>query len=380
MPHTLDKTILATFERSRAPLLVIPEGAGPDGFASAIGLAQFLRKLDKPVHIVTADKQPMEHLHFLEQELSKIIQKDLNQLQTFVIKLDISHTKAKELSYDVIDNKLHIFLQPQAGTWSQNDLKLEATDFKYDLIICIGAKNLEACGHLFEHHSDFFYRTPIINIDHSPHNEHFGHLNLVDMTACSVGEICHDWIESIAPELIDIPMATAFLTGMIAKTKSFRSPNVTPKTLSVASNLMAKGAKREEIVSRLFRTRSVETLRLWGRALARLKSDPKTGLVWTLLSQQDFLHAGSDEQALSGIIEELVGTSPQAKIALLIYEDREGQTSALVHTELPYDAIVLTTPFKPSGTHENVELYFPKQSIPVVEQLLTEHIKQMISK
>lgn len=380
MPHVLDKTILATFERSRAPLLVISEGAGADGFASAIGLAQFLRKIDKPLHIVTADKSAMEHLHFLEPETAKNIQTDLNQLQTFVIKLDVSNTKAKELSYDVIDNKLHIFLQPQAGTWSKNDLELEATEFKHDLIICIGAKNLEACGHLFENHPDFFYRTPIINIDHSPHNEHFGHLNLVDMTACSVGEICHDWVESVAPELIDTSMATAFLAGMIAKTKSFRSPNVTPKTLSVASNLMAKGAKREEIVSHLFRTRSVETLRLWGRALARLKSDPQAGLVWTLLSQQDFLHAGSDEQALSGIIEELVGTSPQAKIALLIYEDHEGHTSALVHTERPHDAIVLTTPFKPSGTHENVELYFPDLSIVAVERLLTEHIKHVVTK
>ena len=372
--------MMKTIERSREPLIVIPEGGGADSFASALGIARLLRKLEKPVHIVTADKEPMEHLNFLNNKSSNIISQKLENIRTYVVQLDVSKTKPDELSYDIVDGKLHIYLRPVSGIWSKDDLNLNAGSYKHDLIICVGAKNLEACSHVFDEHPDFFYRTPIINIDHTAHNEHFGHVNLVDMTASAVGEVCHDWIESVAPELLDEDMATQFLTGMISKTKSFRSKQVTPKTLQVASALMARGAKRDEVVHHLYRTRTIETLRLWGRALARLKADANNGLVWTLLSQQDFLHAGTSEEALSGVVEELISSSPTAQIAVLVYEDKEHQTSAIVHTNHPHDAIVLCMPFKPAGTHEEARLYFPGKSVVEVEQLLTTHLKQALAK
>jgi nanoRNase/pAp phosphatase (c-di-AMP/oligoRNAs hydrolase) len=43
--------------------------------------------------------------------------------------------------------------------------------------------------------------------------------------------------------LIDESLATTLLAGMIAKTKSFRTPDVTPKTLSTASQSLAHAAK-----------------------------------------------------------------------------------------------------------------------------------------
>ena len=378
--QTTHQTVLKTIERAKAPLLVIPEGGGADSFASALGLARLLRKLEKPVHIVTADKESMDHLHFLDKAVAHQVATDLKNIRSYVIRLDVSKTQPDELSYDVTDGKLHIYLQPRSGSWSKEDLEFNQSAYRHDLIICIGAKSLEACGHIFENNPDFFYRTPIINIDHTPHNEHFGHVNLVDMTATSIGEVCHDFVQSVAPELLDEETATAFLTGMIAKTKSFRAPGITPKTLQVASSLMAKGAKREAIVDHLYRTRSVETLRLWGRALARLKADVDRGMVWTLLSQQDFLHAGTGEEMLSGIVEELISSSPTAKIAILLYEDVENHTTAIVHTRRPHDAIVLSMPFKPSGTHEEARLYFPNKRLIEVEHLLIDHIKKTISK
>ena len=126
-------------------------------------------------------------------------------------------------------------------------------------------------------------------------------MNVVDVTAAACGEVCHDLVEMIEPGLMDEEVATAFLTGMIAKTKSFKAANVTPKTLQTASKLMARGAKRDLIMQQLYKTRSVGTLRLWGRALARLKTDEKERVVWTMISQQDFLHAGAQEEDLSDV-------------------------------------------------------------------------------
>ena len=379
MQQTTYQTALKAIERSRQPLIVIPEGGGADSFASAIGVGYLLRKLEKPVHIVSADKEPMTHLEFLDKEHSPKVTTGLENIRTFLIQVDVSKTKVDELSYDIVGDKLQIYLKPRSGVWKPEDVDLSSSTYKHDLIICIGAPNLESCAEIFEKHPDFFYRTPIINIDHAPHNEHFGHINLVDMTASSVGEVCHDWIEEIIPELLDEHLATQLLAGMIAKTKSFRAPHVTPKTLQVASSLMARGANRELIVHHLYRTRSVETLRLWGRALARLKADEEKGIVWTLLSQQDFVHAGTTDESLSGVVEELIGSSPTAKIAVLIYEDFEYKTCALVHANRPHDAIVLSMPFKPSGTHKEARLYFPEKNIVETEKVIIDHLKKQMA-
>lgn len=143
---------------------------------------------------------------------------------------------------------------------------------------------------------------------------------------------------------------------------------------------MAKGAKRDTIVQNLYRTRNLSTLRLWGRALARLKFDEHAHLIWTLLSAQDFMHAGAQEEDLPDIIDELLSSSPHARVTVLIFENAEHVVKAIVRTEQPQDAIALCAPFHASGTREQVYLQFPNKSIPQTETLLLTHLKRALTK
>lgn len=370
--------VLEAIRRSQRPLICIPSGANADHYASALGFALVLKKLEKKPTIVSAHGMAAKHLHFLSGHQD--IQTTLEHLQRFVIELDARHTKVEELSYEIKEEKLLVYLSPKQGCWNEKDVHTSSSGYRFDLIICIGAQDFESYGTFFQEHPEFFYRTPVINIDHVPDNEHFGQINVVDITACACGEVCHDLIESIEANLIDEQIATAFLTGMIAKTKSFRTSTVTPKTLQTASKLIAKGAKREEIVQNLYRTRSIETLRLWGRALARLKSDDTSCLVWTMLSQQDFLHAGGEEQNLSDVIDELIVTSPQAQVVMLIYENSERNICVIVKTERPFDAINLTSKFHGKGTRDEVRLCFTKRTLVDVEKELMTELKSKTGK
>ena len=304
----------------------------------------------------------------------------LENLRQFVIELDATKTKVDELSYEIKQDKLYVYLSPKKGFWDQKDVRTSTSGYRFDLIICIGSPDYESCAHLYSENPDFFFRTPIINIDHSPENEHYGQMNVVDMTASACGEVCHDLINAIEPGLIDEHIATTFLTGMIAKTKSFKTHNVTPKTLQTASKLIAKGADRNEIVQQLYRTRSVPTLRLWGRALARLKADEDANIVWTLLSQQDFLHAGGEEADLPDVIDELIASTPNAKVVVLVYEMADRNICAIIRAERPLDAITLTSGFSAVGTREEVRLCFTKKTIVQVEKDLIEKIKTQLGK
>ena len=336
--------VLEAIKRSSRPLICVPRQAGADGYASAIGLARVLEKLDKKADIVAADGATPKNLRFLPGH--EKVSPRLENLRRFVIEIDASKTKVDELTYELKDDKLVIHLSPKKGFWDAKDMSVSSTGYRYDLIICLGAADLESCAQLYADHPDFFYRTPILNVDHRAENEHFGQLNVVDLTAVSVSEVVHDLVEAIEPGLLDEETVTALLTGMISKTKSFKTRNVSPKTLQTASKMVAKGARRDDIVHHLYRTRSVPTLRLWGRALARLKVDSASSFVWTMLSQQDFLHAGAEEDDLPDVIEELIASTPDAKTVALIYETAAHEIVAIVRTERPPSEVRLAFPGK----------------------------------
>lgn len=365
--------ILETIKRANRPLICIPRGAGIDGYATALGLSHVLKKLEKHADVVAADGATPKNLHFLAGQ--EHVKPTLENLRRFVIELDASKTKVDELTYEMKGDKLLIHLSPKKGFWDPSEMSVSSSGYRYDLIICVGSADLESCAQLYSDHPDFFYRTPIINIDHRAENEHYGQLNVVDLTAVSSSETCHDLFEAIEPGLIDEEAATAFLAGMIAKTKSFKTKNVTPKTLQTASKLVARGAKREQIVHNLYRTRSVGTLRLWGRALARLKVDVASQTVWSLLSRQDFLHAGAEEHDLPDVVDELIASSPDAKLVVLLYEAADRSVVGIVRAERPLDALTLLAPLKPVGSREEARVTFANASIVQAERRLLDLIE-----
>jgi len=369
--------IFEAIKRAKQPLIVVPTGSGADGYASAIGIGQAIAKLDKPVEIVAAEGPTPKQLRFLVGH--DLVQPSLDGIETLTLKLNVAKTQVDKLTYNVEGDELHIHLTPRSGVWVDNDLSTERSTYRHDLIISIGAQDLNAHMHLFEEHKDFFFNVPIINIDHSPANEYFGQYNLIDTTATACGEVCHNFICENEPHLMDEEMATCFLTAMISKTKSFKTSNVTPRTLQTASELMAKGARRDEVVENLFRTRSVETLRLWGRALARLKSDPTSGLVWTMLSQQDFMQAGAEESDLPDVVDEMLASSPEAKVSILLYEDTDRNVCGIIRTEQPHDAVALAAPFKPAGTREEARVCFIDRNIVSVEKELVPKIQEALT-
>lgn len=378
MALTHPQQITESIRRSQHPLLVIPRGAGADGYASALGLARVMEKLGAQPDLVAVDGQTPQTLHFLADH--ERVRTDLPELRKLVIDIDVQKTRIQDLTREEKDGHVRLYVSPQNGFWGQNDVRISTSEYRYDLLVCIGASDLTACAHFYETHPDFFFRTPIINIDHSIANEHFGHMNVVDVTSAACGEVCHDLIGAMDEGLMDADIATAFLTGMIAKTKSFKTQNVTPKTLHTASRLIAQGARRDQIVSALYRTRSVATLRLWGRALARLKHNAQANIVWTLLSQQDFLHAGAEENDLPDVVDELISSSPQAAVVLLLYEDRDHNVCGILRAERPHDALTIAAPLRAAGSRDEARMCFTGKTLVQVEKEIVPQLIERIQK
>lgn len=381
-----ERQFLETALAARHLLITFRKEWSVDAVASALALAAFLESKGKQVDVVCDGFAATASLSFLPN--LKRIRPTFNQLQKFVISLDLAKTKVDELSYHMEGNKLHVHVTPKhGGRFEAKDVTTSVTEFKYDCVICVDTPDFASLGALFRTNSELFYNRPTLNIDHDAGNEQYGNVNAVDIAATSTTECVYNLLKATGEHFLTPDIATALLTGIVSKTRSFKTPNVTPRTLDAASALVAAGAKRDVIVQSLYRTRSISTLKLWGRALARLKYDPTLKMTWTLLSRQDFMHAGATEEHLADVIDELMSNTPDAEIIGLLYEQEADKAPtnvagicALVSTEKHADALGLVAGLKPEGSRRLARVCFPQTNIVEAERTIVQSIAQSLGR
>lgn len=359
-------------------LLVLPNDPSTDAIASGLGLFLALEKMGKKTKVVCHNfSLPPSH-SFLPK--SQEIFSDLKSLKKFIISLDVSRTKVEELSYDIKDNKLDIYITPKNGYYEEADVTTSSGAFDYDLIFVLDSPDLDSLGRLYEENAEFFFQTPIINIDHNPANDYFGQVNLVEVTSTSTSEIIFELIKEMSGELMDEQVATNLLAGIISKTKSFRTTSVTPKSLAISSHLVASGARRDEIIKNLFQTKSLATLKLWGRVLARLKEDFNQRFIWSLISLQDFEKSKAEETDLLGVIDELIINTPQSEIVALFYESKNSEIKVIIYTVPQIDGIRLFREFNPEGNKDFAKIKIQAADIIDAEQKIRNKVADYYNK
>ena len=368
--------IFETVNSAKKILITFNSGAGGDAVGASLSLAKLFKKMDKESDIISVNWCGKQY-QFLPT--SDQIKTQAAGLQKFIIHLDTAKTKVKELEYEVKNERtLEIKITPQSGFFTLKDVKTATAGFAYDLVIVLDTPDLESLGELYEHNTEFFYQVPIINIDHQPQNEHFGHINYVELAACSVCEMIYEIINHLGGTL-DNETATWLLTGIIAKTKNFRAPKITPKCLQRVSELIANGAEREIIMRNLYWSRSTATIQLWGRALAKLKHEPTAHAVISYLSHHDFKETGTEEEDLNDVIDELISCSPEAQIIILLMEtQKENQPfiKALVSVHHHYNALEICKSFEPAGNRQLAICEFANHTAQEVEDKILAAAKK----
>lgn len=365
-------------EGSKHVLVVFNSSDNGDAVAASLALKKILEKQHRQADVVCADFKPSKQLRFLTDLPS--IKPGLSNLQKFIIKVDISNTPIDTLSYDIKDSTLAIYLTPKHGLLSKNELRTAHSTFKYDLIITINSPDLPSLGSIFTDNTDLFYRTPIVVIDNQANNERYGHVNIVDLSAASASEIVYKIIKEIGENYLNPEMATILLTGMTIATGGFKNPNILPSTLQISSALLDRGADREKIVQNLYHTRSLTTLKLWGEALRHLESNPKLGLVWTSITREDFSRSGGTPEDLPGIIDDLIGNSPEAKIILVLFEIENGgrKVGGIIATDKNFNALEVSRALAGEGNKHQARFTMVGKSLKEAEEMAIRVITEVI--
>ena len=308
--------ILKTSQR-----ILILSHKNPDGdcVGSLLALTLTLKKMGKEVTTVCADA-PSAVFDYMPD--TKLIENVFTGNRDFVISLETKDIQAQKIMYKTVGDKLDIIITPKNGKFTSEMLSSSDGGFHYDAVIALDCTDIERIGAPYEQNPQIFFEVPVVNIDHHAGNDFFGKINLVDMTATSTAEILVSLIESLSGDakFIDEEIATALLTGIITDTNSFQNTNTTPKSLTVAAQLVASGARQQDIIKYIYKTRPLSTLKLWGRALTNLSEEKTANFVWTTLSAQDFTDVGALASESAGVIDELLKTASGVDFVLLLSE------------------------------------------------------------
>ena len=210
------------------------------------------------------------------------------------------------------------------------DVRITLPEESPDLIITLDASSTEQIKYEEIIAIISKKKIPVLNIDHHATNKNYGHVNIVMQDAASTTEVLYYFFEYIGI-LITPPIATCLLAGIYSDTGSFMHSNTKESTFKIASDLFCKGASVSLIINNMFKTHTVEQLRLWGRVLENARHN-KNGSIVSKVTQADFDETCSSPRDLTGIINYL-NSVPGAKMTILLAEDTKGNVKGSIRTQ-----------------------------------------------
>jgi len=365
----------------QADKILITAHQNPDGDAlgSCLALQHVLNRLGK--HSTVALSGKLDKTFDYLNNFNSVLQTIKSQPE-FMIVLDENEAKAKNVEVRRLENnKVALVLTAENGRFTPERISFQEGSYPYDLIVVLDCPNLEQVGELYEENKDFFSNVEIVSIDHHLNHSGYGTVNVSEDKAAATAEIIVSIIEALGQNngrsvnFIDEHVATALLTGLMTDTGSFQNSNTTPKSLTVAAQMYASGADHAQIVNRVFNTRPISQLRLWGKALAHLKEDKPLRFAWATLNKADFVASQAEEDQTSGLIDTLIKTTSETDFVVLLSERKGGVHGSLRSIKPGFDVESLAKLFNGGGHKQAAAFFVPNATIAEYEQRLINTLR-----
>lgn len=158
----------------------------------------------------------------------------------------------------------------------------------------------------------------VINLDHHETNSRFGHLRLVDPTACATAEIVYRLIKALEVP-IDRTMACAIYTGIFTDTGSFRFSNTNRAAFAICHEMVGCGVDAYTVAQHVYGTYSLGRIKLLNLALDSIEIAAGGKLSIMTLSQDMLRETHTQPEDADGLIN-YAKRIQNVRLAALIHE------------------------------------------------------------
>lgn len=231
-------------------LVTVSRSPSVDELSAALALTLILDKQEKYATAIFSGETPPA-IAFLEPE--KTFDDTTDSLRDFIIALN--KEKADHLRYKVVDDAVKIFITPYKTTIDETDLEFSQGDYNVELVIALGVDNQDDLDKALEEHGQILHDAAIITMTAGDGTSTLGGIDWHDSNSSSLSEMIAGLAEALKVDkkkpLLDGPIATALLTGIVAETDRFSNERTSSRAMTVAGNLMAAGADQQLIANEL---------------------------------------------------------------------------------------------------------------------------------
>ena len=178
--------------------------------------------------------------------------------------------------------------------------------------------------------ADYFTDKHLAVLDHHLSNPVYGEVNCLDTQAAATAEIIYRFFV-YNRFIIDKTVATALLLGIYTDTDGFSNLATTAACLQAAAELLKRGARFKDIVAHTKQKKTVTALKLWGRALARLRLDKEQSLAVTVIRERDLVECQARAEDSEGVAN-LLNYLAEVKMAMVLRELPDGTVKGSLRT------------------------------------------------
>ncbi len=263
---------------TRRPVLIADERIDGDSLGASLAIADYLKRLGKPVVVIVSSEVPekyrfLPHIELCTADLSVLSHPDIDLV----------------VSFDCSDGKYVRGLVERMPK-----------------------------------------RPTVINVDHHATNPLYGDINMVDVHAPATCEVVHQFY--VANGIIPSKeAATNLLCGIAFDTTIFFNEGTNSRALDAASDLLLHGARAQDVIRMMFRNRSVAALRIWGTALERLREHEELGSISTCLTRKDLEEAGVTDEEVDGL-SDFLNVVVNADTMFVLRETKTGDVKVSMRT------------------------------------------------
>ena len=215
----------------------------------------------------------------------------------------------------------------------------------YDLLVVLDSGGLDRVDTFAE---TWCQSVTTLNIDHHLKNKMFGKINVVDTTACSVGEM----IQQLSAEG-ELPLtakgAEALWVAIVTDTGRFAYDNTSPTAMRAAATLLELGIRTSEIDQILFQRAPRKRLALEALAMSKLQTAAAGRVAYIALAPDDFKAVDCTPADAEDVVN-IPRRLESAEVALFFYElEGEKGVKASVRSIPPYDAAAFCRSYDGGG-------------------------------
>lgn len=242
--------VVEKIKASSRILVTVSNNPSVDSLSAALGLTLLLDKQEKYASAIFSGEVPPAIL-FLEP--TKTFDATTDSLRDFIIALN--KEKADHLRTKVEGDVVKVYITPYKSTITEEDLEFSQGDYNVDLVIALGVDKQEHLDGALENHGQILHDATVITVTAGDITSTLGGIDWHDAQASSISEMIAGLGEALKTDktksLVDAPIATALLTGIVAETERFSNKHTTSGVMTVAAQLMAAGADQQLIATEL---------------------------------------------------------------------------------------------------------------------------------